>query len=769
MNKQLPRLSHLVVAAVLASGLSVATQVGPTRAASALASGVPEVVASGLDNPRGLSIGNNGDVYLAEAGKGGPGPCTIGQGGAQFCLGNTGAIVRIRNGQAARIVTGLPSIARADGTNAEGPAHVLQRGSNLIVAFGLLANPANRTALGAEGALLGQLVRISQNHSGSGGNNNDESANAPENWGNVRIRPIADVAGFEAANNPDGVVPDSNPFSFVRLAGKYFLNDAGGNTTLEVQNNGSIAVTALFPSRQVTSPFVPTQTIPMQAVPTGMALGEDGALYFGQLTGFPFPVGAANVYRLVPGEAPTVYAEGFTNIIDVEFDSYGNLYVLEHRRNGLRSPDTTGRLTRITPQGARQVLLTDGLTNPTALAIDKTNAIYIANKGNVPAAGEVLRFKPKFDVIASGLLNPRGLKVTANHTVFVAEAGAGGSGPCVPNPEGGEACYGPSGAIARISRNGKVARIADGLPSLAGPGGDSALGPLDVTTAGPGRLLTVIGLGQDPARRSQLGAAGPYFGTVMQINAWGYFYPQNLSVHSAAPAEEGQNEASADSMSEETPMPHHAGDYRVFADLAGFEAAANPDGEVPPDSNPVSLVWQSGKAIVSDAGGNDVVSADQRGNTSSLAVLPPRLVPNPFAPATTIPMQAVPTGVNLGPDGAIYFGQLTGFPFPKGGANVYRLVAGQAPTVYAEGFTNIIDIAFDREGRLLVLEITTNGLLSGDPTGALVRVNADGSKETLLSDGLITPGGLDVADDGTIYLSNYSTSATQGQVIRLNP
>jgi DNA-binding CsgD family transcriptional regulator len=42
--------------------------------------------------------------------------------------------------------------------------------------------------------------------------------------------------------------------------------------------------------------------------------------------------------------------------------------------------------------------------------------------------------------------------------------------------------------------------------------------------------------------------------------------------------------------------------------------------------------------------------------------------------------------------------------------------------VYATGFTNIIDIAFDRHGRLLVLEIFKNGLPSGDPTGSLVRI-----------------------------------------------
>jgi hypothetical protein len=72
--------------------------------------------------------------------------------------------------------------------------------------------------------------------------------------------------------------------------------------------------------------------------------GPDGALYVSELTGFPFPLGGARIYRVAPGSAPTVYATGFTNVIDLEFDSAGNLYVLEIDRNGLAMPEVVGRL-----------------------------------------------------------------------------------------------------------------------------------------------------------------------------------------------------------------------------------------------------------------------------------------------------------------------------------------------------------------------------------------------------------------------------------------
>ena len=79
--------------------------------------------------------------------------------------------------------------------------------------------------------------------------------------------------------------------------------------------------------------------------------------------------------------------------------------------------------------------------------------------------------------------------------------------------------------------------------------------------------------------------------------------------------------------------------------------------------------------------------------------------------------------------------------------------------VFAAGFTNIIDIAFDRHGRLYVLEIATNGLLSAGenelPQGRLVRVNRDGNRTTLAQEGLNAPGGF-VLGHGAAYITNKS-------------
>jgi hypothetical protein len=342
-------------------------------------------------------------------------------------------------------------------------------------------------------------------------------------------------------------------------------------------------------------------------------------------------------------------------------------------------------------------------------------------------------------VVADGLDNPRGIGFGPDGALYVAESGSGGAGPCIQSPEGGEACFGRTGAVTRITKRSQH-RVLTGLPSVADEGGVAASGPVDLGFSGWTGYLLVGNPGGGTATRKQLGPGAARFGKLLKVDLRG---------------------------------------IRAVADFPRFEENNNPDkgGGAEPgfesDSNPNGLLVRHGAQYVTDAGGNDLLKVDHKGRISVVAVFPPRLVDAPpgipdLPPQ--LPMQAVPTSVVKGPDGAYYVGQLTGFPFPVGGANVWRVVPGHKPKVFAAGFTNIIDIAFDRHGRLYVLEIATNGLLSAGenelPQGRLVRIEKDGRRTTLAQEGLAAPGGF-VLGHGAAYITNNSILSDAGQVVKV--
>jgi hypothetical protein len=368
-------------------------------------------------------------------------------------------------------------------------------------------------------------------------------------------------------------------------------------------------------------------------------------------------------------------------------------------------------------------------------------AALVALVALLPAGAAAAHGDSSPEVVATGLANPRGLDVGPWGTVYVTEAGEGagvavaGNETCVENPEMGTSCVGATGAVTRIG-HGYQRRVLERLPSIApvpaepGHEGDDALGPSDISLTDRGGAYLTVGLGQDPAAREALGDLGPSFGRLYKISSFGH--------------------------------------VRTVADITAYEGEVNPDGGLE-DSNPNSVTTDCGRIFVVDAGGNSLLQVHRSGDISTVAVFPERLLPNPpdLMPPAQVPVQAVPTNVVVGPDGALYVSQLTGYPFIPGVARVYRVVPGSAPEIYADGLTNVTDLAFDRHGNLYVVEIAANGLRSGDQTGALIKINRDGSRETVLSEGLVNPYGVAIGRRGDIYVTNHATSATLGEVLRL--
>ncbi len=357
---------------------------------------------------------------------------------------------------------------------------------------------------------------------------------------------------------------------------------------------------------------------------------------------------------------------------------------------------------------------------------------------------------PPWTTVASGLDNPRLLSF-AHGALYVAEAGVGGAGPCMEGAEGGPVCFGTSGAITKVTRHHQV-RVVEGLPSLAGEGGFSAVGPADVEFLTKHRFIMTLGLGNDPAVRDTLPQVGQLLGTVVTGKVGRHHWWHNTKRRTGS-THNGHGHSS---------LP------RVVADLADFEGAHDPDQQGP-DSNPtgLSLTWRG--VAVTDSGGNTLIGLG-KGGPAALAVFDsPGTATAPFPPFPEIAMQSVPTSVVQGPDKAWYVSELTGFPFAPGASRIHRIARDGTHTIYATGLTNVTDLAW--YGRhLYAVQLANDGLLSAPedelPTGSLVKVVPGGSPRTVVT-GLPAPYGVAFAG-GKAFLTTCSVCAGGGGVVSVS-
>ncbi|SHM95783.1 ScyD/ScyE family protein [Actinacidiphila paucisporea] len=329
-------------------------------------------------------------------------------------------------------------------------------------------------------------------------------------------------------------------------------------------------------------------------------------------------------------------------------------------------------------------------------------------------------------VVASGLNGPRGLVWGPHGHLLVGEAGTVPSLCDTANPAAVN-CFGLTGSIADVS-SGTPVRVRTGIASLLN--GGEMVGPDDLEYVG-GHLYTV-----EPASPEFVPADLP--GLTPELSA-------TLKTQ-----------------------------YGALLDVTGPapRALANPgdvDDKAYHDSNPYALAAAPrGGFYVLDGGSNTLDSIDRHGDVRVLA-----LVPNTPGGANS-----VPTCLDVGPDGAVYIGELTGFGSSATDANVYRYAPRTgALTVWQSGFSAINGCGFGADGDFYVTEFDTTGFPSNAvrPDGAVIQIGRDGRRTTLGAGKLFAPAGFLAGRDGSIYVSNYSSMwpfgdpalSTSGQVVRI--
>ena len=322
--------------------------------------------ASGLQYPRGLKFGPDGNLYVAEAGEGpttnihAPTDCElVGPVVRPYTSALTGGRISKLDAKGVR-TTVTDSFPRA----VNGLGDTLGVADIAFVDGTLYALVASGGCSHAVTTIPSGVARISEDGS----------------W-----KMIADLSTYQR-NNPvktpeaGDYEPDGTWYSMVAVRGNLYAVEPNHGELVKITTEGKV------------SRVIDISASQGHVVPTSVA--HQGAFYVGNLGEFsPSAINKQNVFQITPGGRIRVAASDLSKVLGVAFDGRHRMYVLEMTTDQQFPSPGLGRVVRVTRHGDLKIIAS-GLALPTAMTFGPDGNLYVSNWGfGPPGMGEILKIE----------------------------------------------------------------------------------------------------------------------------------------------------------------------------------------------------------------------------------------------------------------------------------------------------------------------------------------------------------------------------------------
>jgi hypothetical protein len=313
--------------------------------------------AKGLNNPRGLKFGPDGNLYVAEGGVGGQDSTA---GPPPLCQ------------QAAGVgpYTGSPDGARISKIDPQGNRTTFAEGfpsSQTAIMGGLTSGVADVAFI--DGTLYALVAGAGCSHGLLGTFNGIAKVQSDGTWAM-----IANLSAFQQNHpvknsNPGDFEPDGTWFSMVAVRDELYAVEPNHGELDKVTTRGHI------------SRVVDISATYGHIVPTSIAYR--GNFYIGNLNTFdPIGPGASKIYKVTPSGQIKIDTNGVSLVTGLVFDHRGRMYVLELGTDPSTFNPFTGQIVRVDPSGRKTVIFSGPpLFFPTGMTFGPDHSLYVSNGG----------------------------------------------------------------------------------------------------------------------------------------------------------------------------------------------------------------------------------------------------------------------------------------------------------------------------------------------------------------------------------------------------